>query len=595
MGKPHLDISGPRFGSILGPFRPAIVTIGVLSAVLNFLLIGGSIYLMLVYDSVLPGRSYPTLAGLFAMISAVYLFQCVFEQARQHILSDIGASIDRRLATRVQDAIAVMALRGQKLAGDGLAAMRDLDAVRAWLSSPAPAAFLDLPWIVFFLVAVGMLHWLLALAVLLGAAISVALTFLTERATREPMRGLSQVQAYRNGIAEANLRHVEVLAALGMRRRMRDRWEAVNQVFQGANTQLAGSIAHYGGISRVYRMFLQSGLVTLGALLVMGGKASGGVIFASSILCGRALAPIDSVIGNWRSFSAARSGWARLQAIFAQLPDEATPDVELPLPSRQLAVSQLFVAPPGTQRLTVSGVDFTLAAGEAVGVIGPSAAGKTSLARALAGVWKPARGAIWLDGATLDQWDAERLGLAIGYLPQTVELLDGTIAENIARFEPDAPSEKVIAAARAAAVHELVVALPQGYDTPAGTDGQSLSAGQRQRVGLARALYGDPFLVVLDEPNSNLDADGEAALEGAIEGIRARGGIAVVIAHRPSALARVSHVLFLRDGRVEAFGPRDEVLRAITAHAAPSGVVTSKVAPAGEPGRPFSTAGAATS
>ena len=548
----------------LSRFRFAFVAVGLLSAVLNFLLIGGSIYLMLVYDSVLPSRSLPTLIGLFAMMIAVYLFQALFDQLRQHILSDIGGALERQLAIRVQQVMSEMALKGKRGPGDGLAAMRDLDAVRGWLSSTGPAALIDMPWIVFFLAAVCLLHWILALTALAGALVLVGLTIMTDRATREPMRQVSQVAAYRTGIAENNLRHVEVLAALGMRGRMRDRWEAVNQVYLGANRQLSGTISLLGGIGRVFRMFLQSALVTVGAVLVMGGNASGGVIFASSILCGRALAPVDAAIGGWRAFGAARSGWARLEKLFAHIPADDGASIELPLPSRNLAVAQLFVAPPGTQRLTVNGIEFTLDAGQALGIIGPSAAGKTSLARALIGVWAALRGTIRLDGATLDQWDGDRLGQAIGYLPQTVELLEGTVADNIARFELDPPSDKVIAAATAAGVHELIVALPGGYDTPVGTDGQELSAGQRQRIGLARALYGDPFLVVLDEPNSNLDADGEAALEAAIGGVRARNGIAVIIAHRPSALANVSHILFMRDGKAEAFGPKEEVLRAVT-------------------------------
>ena len=553
-----------NFRATLQRFRFAFVAVGILSAVLNFLLIGGSIYLMLVYDSVLPSHSIPTLIGLFAMVIAVYVFQGVFDQMRQHILSDIGSSLERQMAVRVQTVMSELALRGHRAPGDGLSTMRDLDAVRGWLSSTGPAALIDLPWMLFFLAVVCLLHWLLALTTLVGALVLIGLTVVTDRATREPMRQLSQIAAYRNGVAENNLRHVEVLTALGMRGRMRDRWEQVNQLYLGANKQVSGSIARLGGIGRVFRLFLQSSLITVGAVLVMNGQASGGVIFASSILCGRALAPVDSVISGWRSFSAARSGWARLQKVFEQIPEAAATSVLLPLPAEALSVSQLFVAPPGSQRLTVSGVDFNLVAGEALGIIGPSASGKTSLARALIGVWKPVRGSIRLDGATLDQWDSDRLGLAVGYLPQTVELLEGSVAANIARFEVEPSSETVIAAAKAAGVHELIVGLPDGYETQVGADGQELSAGQRQRIGLARALYGDPFLVVLDEPNSNLDAEGEAALEAAIEGVRARRGIVVVIAHRPSALARASHVLCMRDGRAEMFGPKEEVLRAVT-------------------------------
>lgn len=545
-------------------FRTAFGTVAALSAVLNVLLISGSIYLMLVYDSVLPSHSIPTLFGLFAMIVVVYIFQAVFDQMRARILGDVGSSLERQLAARVQFAISEMALKGARGTGDGLIPMRDLDAVRGFLTGGGPAALIDLPWIAFFLIVLALLHYWLAVVALLGAAILLGLTYLTDRLTREPVRQFAQINAYRSGIAESNARHVEVLSALGMRGRMLDRWETVNQMYLAANYRLARAVGMLGGVSRAFRMFLQSAILTVGALLVIDGQASGGVIFASSMLAGRALAPVDSAIANWRSFSAARAGWARLNDLLGKIPPEPQAAVLLPFPSKSLEAAQLYVAAPGTQRMIVNGVDFALEAGSALAVIGPSAAGKTSLARALIGVWKPVRGSIRLDSATIDQWDAERLGAAIGYLPQTVDLIEGTVAENIARFEPDASSAKVIAAARAAGVHDLIVQLPQGYDTSVGTDGQDLSAGQRQRIGLARALYGEPFLVLLDEPNSNLDLAGEQALEQAIAAVRERGGIAIVIAHRPSALAQVSYVLFMRDGRGEVFGPRDEVLRRIT-------------------------------
>ena len=303
--------------------------------------------------------------------------------------------------------------------------------------------------------------------------------------------------------------------------------------------------------------------------LVIDGKASGGVIFASSILSGRALAPVDAAIANWRGFAQAKLGWRRLNEMLHRIPDAGAISTVLPRPQSELSVQQLAVAPPGTQKITVQNADFTLKAGEALGVVGPSAAGKTSLGRALIGVWRPVRGTVRLDGATLDQWHPDSLGSFIGYLPQTVELLEGTVAENIARFDPEPDSDAVIAASQVAGVHEMVVNLAQGYDTPVGADGSQLSAGQRQRIGLARALYKDPFLVLLDEPNSNLDAAGEVALERAVASIRERGGIAILIAHRPSALAQVSHVCFMREGRIEAFGPRDEVLEKITSKPVP--------------------------
>jgi ATP-binding cassette subfamily C protein PrsD len=541
-------------------YRRAVTVVAILSAVLNVLLLAGSLYLMLVYDSVLPSHSIPTLFGLLAMLVGVYLFQSFFDTMRTRILTDVGADIDRQLSPRVQQAIGEAARRGGASHGDGLTAVRDLDAVRFFLGGSGPGTLIDVPWGALFLLVLFLLHPWLGVTALVGALVLIGLTIMTDRATAKPTLEVGQIASRRNALAETNLRHVEMLSALGMAARMRARWGEVNARYIAAQTQLSHSVGRLSGISRVFRLFLQSAILTVGALLVIDGKASAGVIFASSIISGRALAPIDQAIANWRAFAAARSGWRRLNVLLARVPAPRDVAVDLPRPRAVLAVEQLAVAPPGSQRLTVQGIDFRLEAGQALGVIGPSAAGKSSLARAIVGAWVPARGTVRLDGADLAQWDAEALGASIGYLPQAVELLDGTIAQNIARFTPDAASEAIIAAAQAAGVHDMIVALPGGYDLPVGVDGGQLSAGQRQRIGLARALFGAPFLVVLDEPNSNLDVAGEEALTRAIAGVRAGGGIAIVIAHRPASLAPVSHALFLRDGRMEAFGPRDEVL-----------------------------------
>jgi PrtD family type I secretion system ABC transporter len=306
-------------------------------------------------------------------------------------------------------------------------------------------------------------------------------------------------------------------------------------------------------------MALQSAVLGVGALLVIWQEATAGIIIAGSILAGRALAPIDLAIANWKGFVAARQSWQRLGQLFVAMP-AAAPRLELPAPTHTLTAEALGVAPPALQKLVVHDVNFTLKAGGAVGVVGPSASGKSSLVRAIVGVWPPARGCVRLDGAALEQWAPESLGRHIGYVPQDVELIEGTIAENIARFSPDAPAAAVIAAAKAAGVHDLVVSLPAGYETQVGEQGAALSAGQQQRIALARALYGDPFLVVLDEPNSNLDAEGEDALTRAILGVRARGGIVIVVAHRPSALAAVDHLLAMVRGTQQAFGPKEEIL-----------------------------------
>ena len=544
---------------VVRDYRQVFIVVLCVSAILNVLLLGGSLYMMMVYDSVLPSRSIPTLVGLAILVMIVYAFQGFFENMRAGMLADVANAVEQKLSGRVQGAISQLALAGQKLPGDGLGPMRDLENVRAFLSSGA-VAMIDLPWILFFLGVLFALHVWLGVTTLVGAVVLFSLTLITNRVMKQPAEQLSQLSAHRNGAAETNLRHVELLTALGMRNRMQQRWGRSNSAYAAAQNKLARSGAALGGLSKMLRLALQSLILTVGALLVLDDKASGGVIFASSILSARALAPVDQAIVNWKGFISARIGWLTLSEMLKRVPAPQPVSLRLPRPERRLEVEKLVVAPPGSRQMTVNGATFQLSAGDACAVIGPSGAGKSSLGRALIGAWRPARGTIRFDGASLDQWDPEHFGEWVGYLPQSVELLDGTIAQNIARFDPDATSEGVLAAAKAAAVHDLITSLPQGYETRVGTDGEALSGGQRQRIGLARALYGDPFFILLDEPNSNLDGEGEAALAAAIASVRKRGGILVVISHRADILGRVSHIMLLRGGRMEAFGPAAEIM-----------------------------------
>ena len=544
---------------VVRDYRQVFIVVLSVSAILNVLLLGGSLYMMMVYDSVLPSRSIPTLIGLAILVMIVYAFQGFFENMRAGMLADVANAVEQKLSGRVQGAISQLALAGQKLPGDGLGPMRDLENVRAFLSSGA-VAMIDLPWILFFLGVLFALHVWLGVTTLVGAVVLFSLTLITNRVMKQPAEQLSQLSAHRNGAAETNLRHVELLTALGMRNRMQQRWGRSNSAYAAAQNKLARSGAALGGLSKMLRLALQSLILTVGALLVLDDKASGGVIFASSILSARALAPVDQAIVNWKGFISARIGWLTLSEMLKRVPAPQPVALRLPRPERRLEVEKLVVAPPGSRQMTVNGATFQLSAGDACAVIGPSGAGKSSLGRALIGAWRPARGTIRFDGASLDQWDPEHFGEWVGYLPQSVELLDGTIAQNIARFDPDATSEGVLAAAKAAAVHDLITGLPQGYETRVGTDGEALSGGQRQRIGLARALYGDPFFILLDEPNSNLDGEGEAALAAAIASVRKRGGILVVISHRADILGRVSHIMLLRGGRMEAFGPAAEIM-----------------------------------
>ncbi len=550
--------ASPRsdLASILSQSRAAFVGIALLSAVLNVLLLGGSIYMMLVYDMVLPGRSIPTLLGLFAMVTAVYVFQALLDHIRSRLLLNVSKSVDIGLSRRVHRLIGEIArTRG----GDALQPMRDLDTVRGFLSGGGPTAIIDLPWMFFFIAVLFILHPLIGATVLAGGLVLVTLTFLTDRLSATPMERVTATASQRHLAAEGSRRHAEVLRALGMEGRVGEGFAQISRQHLAANDRLASVAGTLGGISKVVRLLLQSTVLTVGALLVMDGRASGGVIFASSILSSRALAPVEMAIANWRGFIAARSSWRRLKALMNALPREA-PLHALPAPVASLSVEGLSVCPSGTDRMTVRGVTFRAEAGEAIAVLGPSGCGKSTLVRALVGVAQPAAGAVRLDGATLDQWCADDLGRHIGYLPQNVELLGGTVAANISRFEPEASSDAIVTAATLAGVHQLVLQLPDGYNSPVGQDGSALSAGQRQRIALARALYGNPFLIVLDEPNSNLDEAGEKALADAVRAATARGAIVVLVAHRASILDAVHKVLLMQDGEVRAFGPKEAIV-----------------------------------
>jgi ATP-binding cassette subfamily C protein len=377
--------------------------------------------------------------------------------------------------------------------------------------------------------------------------------------TREPTRLATAFGAARIALAETSRRNAEVLTAMGMTQRIAAHWSEANARYLASQRMASDVAGGFGSLAKILRMMLQSGVLAVGAYLVIYQQATAGIIIAGSILSARALAPVDLVIANWRGFVSARQSWKRLTDLLALLPSRPMP-MPLQPPSKSLIVEGVSIAPPGKEKIIVHDVSLSLQAGNGLGVIGPSGSGKSTLARMMVGVWTPARGRVRLDGAALDQWSTDALGKHIGYLPQDVELLAGTVAQNIGRFSETMDANAVIAAATAAGVHELIVGLPEGYETQVGEGGTSLSAGQAQRIALARALYGDPFLVVLDEPNSNLDAEGDEALGKAIMSVRARGGIVVVVAHRPSAIAAVDLLMMMNQGRAQAIGPKDEIL-----------------------------------
>ena len=551
-------MSAQKGPSLLALGGGAFLAVALVSGAINILTLSGSIFMMEVYDRVLPSQSVPTLVGLAVVLAVMYAFQGFFDAIRGRILVRLGSALDNDLSGRVFKALLRAPLRG-KVEGDGQQSQRDLDQVRTFLAGGGPSALFDLPWMPLYLIICFGFHPWIGITALIGALVLVSLTLITEVLTRGASKAAVQAALMRNGIADAGRRNAEVVHAMGMGCRLTERWAAANTrylAFQRRTSDVAGGL---GAASKILRMLLQSAVLAVGAYLVIEGHATGGIMIASSILVSRALAPVELAIGNWKGFVGARQGWKRLKDMLSAL--DAEPEaMHLPAPRGELSVEAAGAGPPGARVFLVQDVSFRLAAGSGVGIIGPSGSGKSSLARMLVGVWPTWRGKIRLDGAALEQWDPEQLGQHIGYLPQDVELFAGTVEQNIARFDPKPNPEAVIAAAKAADVHDLILRLPEGYKTEIGDGGAALSGGQRQRIALARALYGNPFLVVLDEPNSNLDSEGEQALTYAIQGVRARGGIVVVIAHRPSALASVDHVLIMGDGRVQTFGLKEEIL-----------------------------------
>ena len=559
----ELSQNSPRseLAAALAACRTAFVGIFLFSGMLGILALTSTFFVLEIYDRVVPSRSFATLIGLSVLAAVLFMFLGVLDFIRGRVFVRIAAYLDEALGHRIYDATVRLPLIAPR-AGDGLQPLRDLDQVRSFLAGGGPAALFDAPFLFLFIFVCFLFHVWLGLALLFGALVLIALTLLTESLVREPTRTATTHAGQRYAVLEASRRNAEILRAMGMTGRLFGVWSAANRKYMESHQRANDLAAGLGGISRVFRMMLQSAVLAIGAYLVIEQQASGGIIFAAAVLAGRALAPIDLAIGNWNGFVAARQSWHRLNEMLKLMPSQSPP-MTLPRPSKSISVENLSVVPPGSRRAVVQDVTFSLKSGNGLGIVGLSAAGKSSLARALVGVWAPARGKIRIDGAALDQWAPELLGPHVGYLPQDVELLAGTVAQNISRFDPERGSDPVIAAARAAGIHEMVLRLPDGYDTEIGESGAALSAGQRQRIALARALYGDPFLLVLDEPNSNLDAEGERALTQAILAARARGGIVVTIAHRLSSLQGVDLVLELVDGKLQAFGPKDEVLRKI--------------------------------
>jgi PrtD family type I secretion system ABC transporter len=556
-----------ELGDALRACRSAFIGVGLMSCMINLLYLTGSLFMLEVYDRVLPSRSVPTLVGLAILAGGLYVAQGVLDLIRSRILGRIGTALDESLNSRVFDAIVRLPLTvGGR--NEGLQPLRDLDNVRSFLSGLGPSAFFDLPWLPFYLAICFAFHVMIGLTALIGAIILVSLTVVTEFLSRTPAREAMGLAARRNDLAATSRRNAEVLVAMGMSGRLNARWSAANEKYLAGNQRASDVAGGLGAIAKVMRMTLQSAVLAVGAYLVIHQEATAGIIIAGSILSARALAPVDLAIAHWKGFVAARQSWDRLNRLLESLPPQAAQTL-LQSPSGRLTVEAVGIAPPGDQKIVVQDVTFALDAGNGMGIIGPSGSGKSSLARALVGVWQPFRGKVRLDGAALDQWSSDVRGRHVGYLPQDVELFAGSVAQNICRFDPEANSDAIIAAAKEAGVHQMIIKMRDGYDTQIGEQGTALSAGQAQRVALARALYGDPFLIVLDEPNSNLDTEGDEALTRAVRAARERGAIVIVVAHRPVGIEAVDMLLVLKDGRMQAFGTKETVLGQVLQRVAP--------------------------
>ncbi|MFV0513025.1 MAG: type I secretion system permease/ATPase [Jhaorihella sp.] len=538
--------------------RPLYWFVGAFSFFANLLMLTGPLYMLQVYDRVLGSRSEETLVALTLLVAFLYGVMGILDYSRGRIMARVGARFQAALDHRVFDAmIRRSAVSNDPNAQTGLV---DLESIQRLISSPVLMAVFDLPWTPVFLAGIMIFHPWLGFLALGGGGFLIFITLLNQLFSRGPMLKAS-LSSHRAGLMSEEIRtESEMIQSMGMRYAAFRRWKKQRDeslVESVASGDVGGT---FSTTTKTLRMFLQSAMLGLGAYLVLQGEVTPGVMIAASILLGRALAPIELTIGQWPMVQRAAKGWSSLAELLSVVRPEAE-RTALPRPEARLNVQALTVVPPGDTRAQLKTVSFRVDPGQALGVIGPSGSGKSTLARALTGVWRPAGGSIRLDGATLDQYAPEVLGTHIGYLPQRVQLFEGTIAENIARLDPEPDAEKVVAAAQKAAAHEMILQFPDGYDTRVKAGGGRLSGGQMQRIALARALYGDPVIVILDEPNSNLDNEGSMALNRAIRQIKAEGRSVLIMAHRPAAIQECDTLIVLDHGALTAFGPKDKVLR----------------------------------
>ena len=543
--------------AMLGGFWP-FVSIGMFSFFVNLLMLTGPLFMLQVYDRVLGSRSEETLTALLILVAGLFTLMGVLDFARARVAARLGAAFQTRLDARVFAATLRAATTPAGRAASA-PALRNLESVQKLLSSPALFALIDIPWTPLFILAIFTFHPMLGWLALGGGALIVAIAITNRFMTYRPVGDATRKTLAGDALAATLREQGEAVHGLGMESAALARWQKLRDAALAAQIRSSDMTGGFGTLTKTLRFFLQSAMLALGAWLVLQNQMTAGAMIAASIMMGRALAPVEQTIAQWPLIQRARNGWRDLATFLSRIPE--TPErTHLPRPKALLTLESVTVIPPGAETATLRGVGFALQPGQALGIIGPSASGKSTLARVLAGIWPPAAGKLRLDGATLDQYGSD-LGKHIGYLPQDVTLFEATIAENIARLSTAPDSAAVVAAAKKAGAHDMILKLPQGYDTVITGSGR-LSGGQKQRIGLARAMFGEPVLLVLDEPNANLDAQGSEALNRAIRDFKSAGGSVIIMAHRPAGIAECDLLMVLQDGIPRAFGPRDEVLRA---------------------------------
>jgi ATP-binding cassette subfamily C exporter for protease/lipase len=548
-----------EIGRILLSFKGTFYTVGTFSAIINLLALIPSLYMLQVYDRVLSSRNEITLLMLTLMMLGGYLFSSALELIRSFVLVRVGAQFDMQLNKRLYTAAFEQNLK--QAGGNAGQALSDLTTLRQFLTGNALFAFFDAPWFPVYLIVIYFFEPWLGLFATSGVAILVVMAIVNERVTYQPLKEANSMAIASNTAATNNLRNAEVIESMGMLPNLMSRWFKLHGKFLSLQAQASQKAGTITAVTKFFQMSLSSSVLGLGALLVLDNKITSGMMIAASILLGRTLAPVQQIIGVWKSWSSTRSAFERLTSLLEANPAREA-GMELPKPEGRLNVEGVHAAPPGVRSPVVKGVSFAIQPGDVLGVVGPSGSGKSTLARLLVGVWPAMMGKVRLDGADIYAWNKAELGPHVGYLPQDIELFSGTVAENIARFG-DIDSEKVVQAAKRAGVHDLILHFPEGYDTKLGDGGAGLSGGQKQRLGLARAMYDDPSLIVLDEPNSNLDEAGEQALVNAVLDLRQRGKTIVLITHRPSAISVTTKLLLMNDGGVQMFGPTKDVLAAL--------------------------------